>query len=86
MIVRGDDDQVQMRGLGRTVSARAFGHNGAGGQVAWGDPETGLSFVYLTNGLDRHPLVHGRRGAALANRAGLLTTPGGVAFAPRTAR
>lgn len=77
VIVRGDDDQIQLRGLGRTVSARAFGHNGAGGQVAWADPESGLSFVYLTNGLDRHPLVHGRRGAALANRAGLLTTPAG---------
>ncbi len=75
VIIRGDDDQVHLRGLGRTVSPRAFGHNGAGGQVAWGDPESGLSFVYLTNGLDRHPLVHGRRGAALANRAGLLTTP-----------
>jgi len=77
VIVRGDDDQIQMRGLGRTVSSRAFGHNGAGGQVAWGDPETGLSFAYLTSGLDRHPLAHGRRAAALSNRAGLLTTPAG---------
>ena len=77
VIVRGDDDKVPLRGLGRTVSARAFGHNGAGGQVAWGDPGTGLSFVYLTNGLDRHPIASGRRGAALANRAGVLTIPAG---------
>ncbi len=77
VIVRGDDDKVPLRGLGRTVSPRAFGHNGAGGQVAWADPETGLSFVYLTNGLDRHPIASGRRGAALANRAGVLTTPAG---------
>ncbi len=72
VVVRGDDDHSALRGLGRTVSARAFGHNGAGGQVAWADPATGLSFAYLTNGLDRHPIASGRRGAALANRAGAL--------------
>ena len=75
VIVAGDDDQVAMRGMGRTVSPRAFGHNGAGGQVAWGDPTTGVSFAFLTSGLDRHPLAHGRRGAALSNRAGSLTEP-----------
>ena len=77
VIVRGDDDLIQLRGMGRTVSARAFGHNGAGGQVAWADPATGLSFAYLTNGLDRHPIASGRRGAALSNRAGALTRTAG---------
>jgi CubicO group peptidase (beta-lactamase class C family) len=77
VIVAGDDDQVSLRGMGRTVSPRAFGHNGAGGQVAWADPESGISFAFLTNGLDRHPLAHGRRGAALSNRAGSLTEPRG---------
>jgi CubicO group peptidase (beta-lactamase class C family) len=77
VIVRGDDDQIALRGMGRTVSARAFGHNGAGGQVAWADPASGLSFAYLTNGLDRHPIASGRRGAALSNRAGVLTAPAG---------
>jgi CubicO group peptidase (beta-lactamase class C family) len=77
VIVRGDDNLIHLRGMGRTVSARAFGHNGAGGQVAWGDPETGLSFAYLTNGLDRHPIASGRRGAALSNRAGALTGAAG---------
>jgi len=28
----------------------AFGHLGAGGQIAWGDPETGISVGYCTNG------------------------------------
>jgi CubicO group peptidase (beta-lactamase class C family) len=77
VVVAGDDDQVALRGLGRTVSPRAFGHNGAGGQIAWADPGSGLSFAYLTSGLDRHPLASGRRGAALANRAGALMTPAG---------
>ena len=77
VVVRGDDDLIHLRGMGRTVSPRAFGHNGAGGQVAWGDPVTGLSFAYLTSGLDRHPIASGRRGAALSNRAGALTAPAG---------
>jgi CubicO group peptidase (beta-lactamase class C family) len=70
LIVKGDDERSGVRGMGRTVSARAFGHNGAGGQIAWGDPETGLSFCYLTNGIDEHELRQWRRGAAIANRAG----------------
>ena len=45
LVVAGDDGRSTARGMGRTVSPRAFGHNGAGGQIAWADPETGLSFV-----------------------------------------
>ena len=33
-------------------SPRAFGHTGAAGQISWADPETGISFVFLTNALD----------------------------------
>jgi CubicO group peptidase (beta-lactamase class C family) len=55
------------------VSPRAFGHAGAGGQIAWADPETGISFAYLTNGLDRHVLREGRRGVALSSRAAALS-------------
>jgi CubicO group peptidase (beta-lactamase class C family) len=70
LIVKGDDERSGVRGMGRTVSPHTFGHNGAGGQIAWGDPETGLSFCFLTNGIDEHELRQWRRGAAIANRAG----------------
>ena len=70
LVVKGDDDRAHVRGMGRTVSPRAFGHNGAAGQIAWGDPETGLSFCYLTNGIDEHEVRQWRRGSAISNRAG----------------
>ena len=65
----GDDGKAAFRGFGRAVSPRAFGHNGAGGQVAWADPDNGLSFCYLTNGLDANVLRQGRRGTSLSSKA-----------------
>jgi CubicO group peptidase (beta-lactamase class C family) len=35
--------------FGPSVSPRSFGHQGQGGQIAWADPESGVSFAYLTN-------------------------------------
>jgi CubicO group peptidase (beta-lactamase class C family) len=69
LVIAGDDGQSFMRGMGRTVSPRAFGHNGAAGQIAWGDPATGLSFAYLTNGIDRNIIRQYRRGTAVASLA-----------------
>lgn len=66
---------ASLRGFGKTFGPRAFGHGGAGGQIAIGDPDTGLSFCYLTNGHDRHILRQGRRGVALASYAGSLLDP-----------
>lgn len=74
LVVAGDDGLASLRGMGRTVSASAFGHNGAGGQIAWADPETGLSFAYLTNGLDRNEVREPRRTTALASLAGVCAT------------
>lgn len=68
-VIAGDDGKTSLRGMGKTVSPRAFGHNGAGGQIAWADPETGISFAYLTNGLDQHAVREGRRTTAIASRA-----------------
>ena len=73
LVVAGDDGNAHMRmNFGRTVSPRAFGHAGAGGQIAWADPATGLSFCYLTNGLDANVLRQARRGLALSSRAAVL--------------
>ena len=70
LILAGDDGNAAMRGFGYTVSGAAFGHDGAGGQIAWADPATGLSFCYLTDGHDRHLLHEWRRTAGIASRAG----------------
>lgn len=67
--VAGDDGYAFMRGFGRTCSPRAFGHGGAGGQIAWGDPETGISVGYATNGF-ADPMALGRRVTAIGSLAG----------------
>ena len=68
VVVAGDDGRAFERGFGRTTSPRAFGHGGAGGQIGWGDPETGISLGYTTDGfLD--DVLQGRRGVALSSLA-----------------
>jgi CubicO group peptidase (beta-lactamase class C family) len=74
IIVAGDADRTY-RGFGKTGSALTFGHNGAGGQLAWGDPESGVSVGYCTNGFDRNPLRLARRGVAISSIAGGLGSP-----------
>ena len=70
LMIAGDPPVAQRRGgWGHGQSPRSFGHDGAGGQIAWADPESGLSFSYLTNGLDRHPIREGRRKIGLSSRA-----------------
>jgi CubicO group peptidase (beta-lactamase class C family) len=70
IVVAGDDGKANLRGFGRTNSPAAFGHPGFGGQLAWADPATGISFAYLTNGFDRNDLREGRRSVALCSFAG----------------
>ena len=69
VVVAGNDGRGHLRGFGKTGSPRIFGHGGAGGQIAWADPDTGLSFGYTTNGLDQHTLRQARRGVALSSIA-----------------
>lgn len=38
-----------VRGLGSFASAGTFGHGGVGSSYCWGDPDSGVSFAYLTN-------------------------------------
>jgi CubicO group peptidase (beta-lactamase class C family) len=45
--LRGTTDTV--RGLGSLASPRTFGHGGVGSSYCWADPDSGVSFAYLTN-------------------------------------
>ncbi|HYV59808.1 MAG TPA: serine hydrolase domain-containing protein [Acidimicrobiia bacterium] len=74
VVVAGDDGNANRRGFGHTQSPRTFGHNGAGGQIAWADPDSGLSFCYVTNGRDVNPIREGRRGIGLSSRAAVCAT------------
>lgn len=69
VIIAGDDGFANYRGFGKTNSPSTFGHNGAGGQLGWGDPATGISIGYCTNGYDRNDLRQGRRGVAISSLA-----------------
>jgi CubicO group peptidase (beta-lactamase class C family) len=69
LVTAGSDGKANLRGFGHANSPQAFGHNGAAGQIAWADPATGLSFVYLTNGIDKHLFHQARRGVALSSIA-----------------
>jgi CubicO group peptidase (beta-lactamase class C family) len=68
IIISGDDTR-NFRGFGATNSPSAFGHNGAGGQLCWVDPTTGLSLAYLTSGHDRNNVRQGRRGVSISSIA-----------------
>ncbi len=74
LVIAGDDNRV-FRSFGERCSPSAVGHAGMGGQVAWGDPETGLSFAFLTNGFDRDPLRAGARGVRLSSLAAECVKP-----------
>jgi CubicO group peptidase (beta-lactamase class C family) len=45
--VRGATESI--RGLGSIASPRTFGHGGVGSSYCWADPDSGVSFAYLTN-------------------------------------
>jgi CubicO group peptidase (beta-lactamase class C family) len=69
LVIAGGDGNAARRGFGHTVSPGAFGHDGAGGQIAFADPATGLSFAYLTGEHDLDQLRQWRRASGIASRA-----------------
>lgn len=70
LVIAGDAQRNQ-RGFGHTNSEHAFGHGGAGGQLAWGDPATGISLGYCTNGHDANRIRQARRGVGISSRAAI---------------
>ena len=44
------DDGLSNGFLPTATGPRTFGHGGAACQIGFGDPDTGLSFAFLTNG------------------------------------
>jgi CubicO group peptidase (beta-lactamase class C family) len=69
VVVAGDDGNAHIRWFGHTASPKAFGHGGAGGQIAWGDPVTGISLGYCTEGFQEDLTQH-RRGVEIGSLAG----------------
>jgi CubicO group peptidase (beta-lactamase class C family) len=71
LVLAGADGKHQLRYaiFGRGCSPGSFGHAGAHGQVAWADPASGLSFVYLANAIDADMMRPGIRANALATLA-----------------
>lgn len=70
-VIAGDDMRL-MRGFPPTVSEDAFGHPGVGGQFAWADPQSGLSFALMTSGLERDAMQLGMRALMVATAASQL--------------
>ncbi|MCX7619564.1 MAG: beta-lactamase family protein [Acidimicrobiales bacterium] len=75
LVVAGHPPDAQLRGFGYGLSPRSFGHDGAGGQIAWCDPVSGVSFAYLTNGRDLDILREARRTIGLSSRAAVVADP-----------
>jgi CubicO group peptidase (beta-lactamase class C family) len=69
LVVAGTDGNGLVRGFGRSAGPRTFGAMGVGGQIAWADPDSGLSFSYLTNGLDVDVVESFKRSAKIAGLA-----------------
>jgi CubicO group peptidase (beta-lactamase class C family) len=57
---------AQTRGLGSIASPATFGHGGAGSSFCWGDPESGVSFAYVSNSRVPDPW-HSRRLEVVCN-------------------
>ena len=73
VVIAGPEGKL-WRGFSEDCSARAFGHMGAGGQISWADPKTGLCFVFLTNGAQKNAARQGANGFRLSTLAAACAT------------
>jgi CubicO group peptidase (beta-lactamase class C family) len=55
-----------IRGLGSLAHPRTFGHGGVGSSYCWADPESGVSFAFLSNARHENPF-HEPRMDTLSN-------------------
>jgi len=62
--LRGTTESI--RGLGALANPHVFGHGGVGTSYCWGDPESGVSFAYVTNNRIPDPW-HSKRLDLIAN-------------------
>ena len=62
--LRGTTESI--RGLGTLANPHAFGHGGVGTSYCWGDPESGVSFAYVSNNRIPDPW-HSKRLDQVAN-------------------
>jgi CubicO group peptidase (beta-lactamase class C family) len=74
LVLAGDDGLHQFRYamFGKANSPGSFGHAGAFGQVAWADPETGISFSFLKNGLQADMMADAVKVIPIADAAATL--------------
>ena len=71
--VRGTTESI--RGLGTIASPRTFGHGGVGSSYCWADPDSGVSFAYLTNSRVPDPW-HSARLDVISNAVHAAIPPG----------
>lgn len=75
LVVRGTHPLAHLlHHFGPGTSPRTFGHDGAFGQIAWADPESGLSFAYLTSGIEANRVREITRCQDLSTLAADLAT------------
>ncbi|MSP77983.1 MAG: class A beta-lactamase-related serine hydrolase [Dehalococcoidia bacterium] len=60
IVIAGAQDNQREGSFGSKVSPQTIGHGGAGGQIAWGDPVSGLSFGFVTNGFVANEKIRAR--------------------------
>ena len=75
VVIAGERDRM-WRGFVDGCSPRSFGHMGAGGQISWADPVSGLSFAFCTSGAQRNPARQGATGFRLSGLAAACVPSG----------